>query len=163
MRDAERESSGAESSGAESSGAESSGAESSGAESSGAESSGAESSGAEGVSSPRPQTDDIAMDHQQASVGALLSLLESYPPEALAPFLERVEILALNVRGCQKRDASLAFDSVLSDGHLLGLILGYDGSLAMKHVHYGSLVGYEHPLPSPGFGRQYIQGTAGAG
>ncbi|EJK73516.1 hypothetical protein THAOC_04856, partial [Thalassiosira oceanica] len=109
------------------------------------------------------------MDHQQDSVGALLSLLESYPPEVLSPFLERVENLALNVRRsrCQQRDAPLeqldasSIDSVLSNGHLLAMILEYDGSLAMGHKHYGSLVGYEHPLPSPnGFARQYIQGTA---
>ncbi|EJK72305.1 hypothetical protein THAOC_06174 [Thalassiosira oceanica] len=74
--------------------------------------------------------------------GALLSLLESYPPEVLSPFLERVEVLALNVRRsrCQQRDAPLeqldasSIDSVLSNGHLLAMILEYDGSLAMGHV-----------------------------
>lgn len=82
------------------------------------------------------------MDHQQDSVRALLSLLESYPPEVLSPFLERVENLALNVRRsrCQQRDAPLeqldasSIDSVLSNGHLLAMILEYDGSLAMGHV-----------------------------
>ena len=105
------------------------------------------------------------MDHQKASVGALLSLLEAYPPEVLSPFLERVEILALNVRRSQ-RDASLeqldaaSIDSVLTNGHLLAMILEYDGSLAMGEVHYGLLVGFEHPLPVRDEWAQYIQGTA---
>ncbi|KAL9190108.1 hypothetical protein ACHAXT_007319 [Thalassiosira profunda] len=91
---------------------------------------------------------------QRASVEVAVALLETCPDEALAPHLERLERLVHKAsgrgdgaRGASRGDSAPIIDAVLTNDHLLGHILDFDGSLAYYHKFFNYVVGYESPLP----------------